>query len=222
MQTYHEIKNQIGRWSRENFGGQETPYFQVYEAGSITTGAKREKTDNRGRASQWSQVVAIEGLAPLMGIVEEVGELFAASKKEDKRDALGDIAVYLCDYLNRECIEFPTKVSLDVRLRATNPLNGLVACLGMMHHCHLKRFQRIRDMHDPMKFSLARQVALEGFVWHLGAAARKVTGTDLLTLLNETWNNIVKKRDWKKDAAAGGGHTHENSPVAVVDVGPAK
>ena len=81
---------------------------------------------------------------------------------------------------------------------------------GRLFRCHLKRHQRIRGMEDDQKFHACRMEAIRGIVWHLQEVARdQERGTNLLLLLNATWNGIVKKRDWRADAVAGGGHSHE-------------
>ncbi len=212
MQSHNQIQQQIGQWSRQNFGGQETPYLETYAAGSIRPGVKRDKTDRPGLKSSVALVVALRSLAPLMGVVEEIGEFFALGSPVDKRDALGNVAVYLCDYTAREGLVYPdiTDAPPDEVLPA---INGMVANLGKIFHCHLKRHQRIRDMHDDTTFTTARNAALNAFAWHLERVARAHTDTDVLTLLNETWNEtwneIVSKQDWRADAAAGGGHKHD-------------
>ncbi len=71
--------------------------------------------------SYWSRKnFALGSLAPLLGIVEEVGELCHATLKyhqgirsldnrtkyeADRNDAVGDILIFLCDYANREDID---------------------------------------------------------------------------------------------------------------------
>ncbi len=220
MQTFEQIRTQIGAWSRQNFGGQETPYLKVYATGSIRAGEKRNKEDKPGKPTT-RQVVALEGLAPLMGIMEEVGEFFGAKTPADARDALGDIAVYLCDYMTREGITWPTMADLFVLSHGVPNIrarDGMVSALGDLYHTALKRHQRIRGMENPDDFSVKRWDALLLFVYFLDTTTREVTGTDTLTVLNETWNNIVSKRDWKADAAKGGGATQENVVAPATDL----
>lgn len=217
MQSYKQIQEQHGKWSQENFGEQETPYFRVYAAGSIRPHTKRDKADYPGHESTIPRVVALNGLAPLMGLVEEVGELYGAACPADAKDAIGDIAVYLCDYLTRENLRWPDMaLYIDPAPGLLPCMNRLVAAMGKLYHCHLKRFQRIRDMHDPLKFGQARWAAVEEFVYSLEGVAREHDPNgNLLMILNETWNKIVAKRDWKADASKGGGATHENIPAHV-------
>lgn len=84
-----EMQGLVGSWSKQNFGD------QVSKANGMTLGS----------------------LAPLLGVVEEVGELCHATLKHHQGirgfddpakyeeaviDAAADIMVYLCDYAERE------------------------------------------------------------------------------------------------------------------------
>ena len=218
MQSFEQIRAQVGAWSRENFGDQETPFLKVYEAGNIGPN-KRDKADTPG--PEWQGVnplvAGLGGLAPLLGIAEEVGELAGANTKADAKDAVGDIAIYTCDYLTREGVAWPDK---EVPKQSfVDPLTGLVAFLGQLNHCHLKRLQRIRGFHDKEHFEAKRLEALRGFLWHLELAAQEATNSNLLIVLNSTFHAIVEKRNWKKDAAAGGGHVHHTEEAGGSGMG---
>lgn len=215
MQAYQQIQFQIGAWATANFGNNETPYLEILEAGSIVADKPRKPDDKPDKnARHNNMVVELGSLAPLMGLVEELGGFMAAFLTEDKKgieDALGDIAVCVCDYCCHESILFPTKVTLTKKERYATPVGGAMVYLGTLYRCHLKRHQRIRNMHNKRTFEKERAAALHGFVWHLEAMAKEYTKTPLLTILNKTWNNIVKKRDRRADATAGGHHTHEEA-----------
>lgn len=101
-----DIQKQVGEWSRQNFGDQISKQT-LAELGSI---------------------------APLLGIVEEVGELTHAVLKrhqgirgfdddkvyeEARDDAIGDILIYLCDFCSRE--------GVDVQHALESTWNGIVA-----------------------------------------------------------------------------------------------
>lgn len=191
MQTYQQIQYQVGEWNQANFGNQPTKYLH----------AKLHKSE----VGDWPEV-ELGSTAALMGIVEEVGELFEASTPSETADAIGDIAIFLCDYCCREGIPFPTRVELQARDRLDYDV-GLVVYMGRLHHCHLKRHQGIRGMEGTV-FAEARMAALRAFVWHLEAAA-KATGSNLVTILNQTWTNIVRKRDWKADPLNAGGVSNQ-------------
>jgi len=198
MQTFEQIQFQIGAWNVKTFGRHETPHLHAYEPGTIKHNYARAEGERPG-ARRVGLVVALGSLAPLMGIMEEVGELMAADEDAERtHDALGDIAVYLCDYCCRENIPYPARAAVTKKAQYASPGTGLVVYLGHLYHCHLKRYQRIRGYHDPGVFSIARAEALRGFVWHLEAFTKKYTSTNLLTILNQTWNQVVKKRKYNE------------------------
>lgn len=210
MQTFQQIQFQIGSWSAKNFGCQETPYLRVRRAGNIERGRPRAKGDVSGLPLGDPVVVELGALAPLMGMVEELGELAEANAARDRDDAVGDIAVYLCDYLCREGLAWPERFTIPDADQYIPPLAGLMLHIGKLFRCHLKRHQRIRGMENDEAFHAARMDAIRGIVWHLEDVSRNADrGTNLLVILNATWNGIVSKRDWRADAAGGGGHSHE-------------
>lgn len=205
MESYEQIQAQVGAWNIANFGNQETPYLKVVNAGTVKAGTPRGPEDKPGLLRPLNPVVVELGsMAPLMGIVEEVGELYEATGSLAIEDAIGDIAIYLCDYCCRENIPFPSRVDIDPACRM-DPKDGLVVYLGRLHHVHLKRHQRIRGMHDRAAFSATRDPALRAFVWHLEAYAKAYTKADLLIIINTTWGSVVKKRDWLTEPITGGG-----------------
>lgn len=90
--SLREIQAEVGRWSINNFG------FQVSKRTGVELGS----------------------LAPLMGMGEELGELFHAVLKhhqgiremalmsayeEARNDALADILIYMCDFATREDVD---------------------------------------------------------------------------------------------------------------------
>jgi len=199
MQTFEQIQFQVGAWNIEQFGGHETPYLAVYEPGTIQYNRARAEGERPGTRHH-SFVTALGSLAPLMGLVEEVGELMVDDGDEKAcQDAIGDIAGYLCEYCCRENIPFPGRAELAKREQYTSPGAGLVVYLGRLYHCHLKRYQRIRGYHDPGVFTPARAEALRGFVWHLTEFAKKHTKTNLLTILNQVWNKVKKRKYNEQD-----------------------
>ncbi len=199
MQTLDQIQKDVGHWARANFGLNETDLMA---------------TTNRG-------MVCLDEYAPLMGIVEEVGELteaFAltgdpAKAKANMRDAAGDIMIYLCDYCWRCDLVVPGRVVLDRDEIDHEPHHGIVAAVGRLHNAHLKRFQGIKGMASHNNFDPARARAVHRLVYYLDKFIREyIPGDNLMLILNETWNTIVKKRNWLKDPMAGGGHDHHGTP----------
>lgn len=210
LRSFQDIELEVGTWSAKNFGMQETPYLRVYKAGRIKAGQPRGPMDVAGAPKKGDFVVGLDSLAPLLGIMEEIGELAASPKTDDKRDALADIAIYLCDYLFREELGWPKYFNTIDFIPYKPPATGLITYAGQLCRCHLKRHQRIRGMEDYVAFKTAQRKAIVGLVFHLDRVAHSY-GWHILELLNFTWATIVSKRDWKKDAEAGGGHAHGNS-----------
>lgn len=105
------IQQEVRAWSHREFGGQE---------------------------SKAQPGLVLGPLAPLMGIVEEVGELFDAEVRESFRDAVGDIAIYLCDYAGREGITLSLRRYTNWKPRI-EPQTALIIALGRLYHVTLKR-----------------------------------------------------------------------------------
>jgi NTP pyrophosphatase (non-canonical NTP hydrolase) len=96
MKTLQEIQAEIGQWAQEQFG------------------------DNRSKdKSSVSYDHILGSLPPLLGMMEELGELARAvarrhqgrgydnvvEHREAKEDALADMLVFMCDYGYREGID---------------------------------------------------------------------------------------------------------------------
>lgn len=203
MKTYIELQSEIGSWSLANFGNQETPYLRTAGRGTVVADTPRDQ-GTAGEPLYTGFLVCMDSLSPLMGIVEEFGEIadsLLANNKDEIEDAIGDVAVYLCDYLCRECINWPpdnNPLELD-----ENSALGLQSAIGKLCHAHLKRFQRIRGMHDIKAFHNKRSEAVRLLVWNLENYAMYVTGKSLLHILNRVWTGVVAKRNWKKDSTKG-------------------
>lgn len=207
MQTFEQIKKQVGEWNIANFGNQETPHLRDVPV-ALLPPDKRQRMYDLGR----TMVVALGSLAPLMGMMEELGELYEADVAGDPggaADATGDIAIYLCDYCCREGIKFPARPVLPEEKQYDDTLAGMVVYLGRLYHCTLKRHQGIRGMSFDGLYNQTRDDAVVGFAWHLHKYAHVAKDINLLTILNTTWHKIVKKRDWRADPNEGGGHSHE-------------
>lgn len=98
-----------------------------------------------------------------------------------------------------------------------SPFDGMVVELGKLFHATLKRHQGIRGMDDALNYQAARNRAVDMFLVHLCRYCNVNLVTNPLHIVNETWNTIVKKRDWKADKASGGGHAHD--AVQIEDTG---
>ena len=76
---------------------------------------------------------------PLLGVVEELGELVEADVLEDRvkvKDAVADTVIYLADYCSREGFDFQTIVDRqDDNMACTMGL--LLVSAGALCHAHL-------------------------------------------------------------------------------------
>ena len=191
--SYEVLYQEIHSWSIANFGQNRTEYLN----GSHGVGAE------------------LGSLAALMGMGEELGELWEAGNDEDLFDALGDFCIYLIDYCNRQCIP---------PIYATNATNmaigdwdkkyvgghsgALVVYLGKLWHATLKRHQNIRGFDERSHYDTVCRNCVAA-LWQSAAAFARSRDKDLLTIVSATWMEVVSKRDWKKLPGDGGSHTHE-------------
>lgn len=210
MKSFTSLQMAVGRWSKENFGDNESPYF-VLKIDSFPEGWK--VGDEMPRT-----LVAMESLCPLLGIVEEIGELAMASSKAEVEDAIGDIFIYVCDYTYRAGFEMPIGQSLNTMrsYRGTDPdtgrrlyrplsdvmnidgdaLIGLIGWAGQLCHATLKRHEGIRGFEDHNKY---QDHCILSTAMLLGFLERYATehGLDLTQTVFKVWDR-VSQRDWKK------------------------
>ena len=186
--TIGELQAAVGEWSAGNFGEQESKTHRGLVLGSIN---------------------------PLMGIGEEIGELAEGKTAADLRDAISDVVIYLCDYCYREAVRLDQIIGQDAPYEQEHNggdlLSGVVAAYGKLLRATLKHHQGIRGMEDPVAYAIARRDAVSRLYLALSNYAWWVLDLPLIVVVNETWDAVVAKRDWKKDAEHGGNHTHENA-----------
>ena len=199
MKTMQQLQEEIGQWSRDNFGKQVSKTERP-----IITDAT-----NTTRAVP----LVLGSLNPLMGMMEETGELFGATNMEDKEDAVVDIFVYACDYTYRSGLQMPPETLLQMvfnpSVSAIVYQHSAVMYLGQVFHATLKHHQGIRGMDNIKNYNKHREDHLNMFLSNIYGFYTNLTGEErILPAINETWDNIVSKRDWKKDPAGGGNHDH--------------
>lgn len=157
-----EIQAEVEEWSRRNFGE------QVSKATGQTLGS----------------------LAPLMGIVEENGERYAAKTEADREDAIGDTMIYLMDFANRDGMRID-------ELPAGNAFVSTVESIGRLFHATLKRHQGIRGFDNPETYTALRDQSCANLI----ARLRYRCGSErFLEIVNTAWST-VKRRDWEKNKA---------------------
>jgi len=204
MKSLEEIQKEVGEWSRENFGEQRSKHNTVMYIVSNKSGVFGSN----------EHPLYLGSLAPLLGIVEEIGELAAATEAGDMaemKDAVGDILIYLCDYTSREATELNsdilglaedivTDAEDDPERVRMNPFLGLSQAAGRLCHATLKWHQGIRGFDDPEKYRAARDAAIARLLVPLSLyVSIYLPGDSLIKLLNNVWENEVKKRNWRKE-----------------------
>jgi len=170
-----QIQVEVGCWSMANFGVQ----------------ISKPRPDMK-----------LDSIAPLLGIVEEVGEYEDAACKGDEAemlDAIGDILIYLCDFIGREpgCSMFFVDQNNKLYKNIT-----LTSAAGHLCHWVLKYHQGIRGMDIQEKYYAQRDNAIHNMMIAIDDICTNVLNTTMLDVLNETWES-VQKRNWKKNPVTG-------------------
>jgi NTP pyrophosphatase (non-canonical NTP hydrolase) len=151
---------------------------------------------------------------PLMGLLEEVGELAHAylkraqgirgTKEEHdaaERDALGDIMVFLAHYCCRRGIAMGGLAQVVIpdllyRKRVGAALLGLARHVGDIHMCLAV------DPDTRIYASVEERQAIANLLRDLCVYCT-LRELDLGEIVRETWDK-VKQRNWKKDPQSGG------------------
>jgi NTP pyrophosphatase (non-canonical NTP hydrolase) len=120
---------------------------------------------------------------PLLGLVEEHGELHDAGNSIEVEDAIADAVIYLADYCARNGIK--------LRDSGEEPKNGL----RWLCHYHLKGEQGIR--YKPDEIPALKQRCSDQIVSNLKRQA-DYSGICFADAITRTWNK-VKQRDWQKN-----------------------
>lgn len=122
---------------------------------------------------------------PLLGMMEEFGELENAETESDTADAIADALIYTADYCARN--------NLKLSIQHLNEAD--LGALGKLAHYHLKGEQGIRYQPDLIPVLKSKQVALV-----VGTLERMAIdeGVNLMIATTKTWET-VKKRDWIKN-----------------------
>jgi NTP pyrophosphatase (non-canonical NTP hydrolase) len=134
-----------------------------------------------------------ESWQPVLGIIEEMGELDKALYEGDREeilDSIADVMIYMADY----CSAMGFDVEEQWRLRRQNHNYSLMEWAGQLAHYHLKMQQGIRG--DTRQHRIDIQIVLQILVGVVDAYA-VAQGTTAETLAFDTWQK-VKQRDWKK------------------------
>lgn len=177
MKSLVQIQTEVGKWSLANFGDQESKAVPGLFLGP---------------------------LAPLLGVVEELGELAEASTDEDIMDACGDVMIYLCDYATREGFRLHgITVKYTLVLRGA-PLEQLLKWAGRLCHTTLKYHQGIRDLGSRMVYAEQRDVCVAYIIGFLRNYLILRFGKPCLEeAMTTAWTRVVKKRNWVENPQDG-------------------
>lgn len=161
------VQKEVAEWSKTNFGDQESKIAHV------------ERENQMGQL--YKDPVPLGELAPLLGLIEENGELNEARNEQDWtkiHDALGDIFIYWCDFVARIHVsqedgpEFhrtmmnafdDTVVTLTTGVgKSCQPFRQLTISIGYLAHVMLKSHQGIRNFKDPQfrMTAIAKQIGV--------------------------------------------------------------
>jgi hypothetical protein len=130
---------------------------------------------------------------PLVGIVEEMGELVESISRQERLDAMADIVIFATDYCTSQGWDagelwgrsHPSHCNSD---------KLLTAIIGRMCHAHLKSAQGIRTHEDHGANAKKEMIAL--FSW------LQNEWPETALVANSTWNS-VKQRDWRANPRTG-------------------
>ena len=110
---------------------------------------------------------------------------------------LEEIQYEVSDWSQRNFGNQCSKAKPNLCLDSIAPLLGIVEEVGELAHVTLKYHQGIRGF-DPLKYSLDRNDSVADILIYLCDYASR-EGINLQNVLNDTWEKIVSKRDWKEN-----------------------
>lgn len=160
------LKEKVAAWSHKNFGDQQSKY---------------DSTMN------------LKHLAPLMGIGEEIGELYQAESDTDVEDAIADIVIYLCDFCARFGIDIPEE---DTLAEFDAILLDLTICYGDLLHAVLKTHQGIRGYDDKEFAKKSVTLAVARLLYALVIFTMESEIDSPEDLAYQVFINKIEKRDW--------------------------
>lgn len=153
---------------------------------------------------------------PLLGVIEELGELSeagalledlpsddpaVAQAQADLVDAVGDIAIYICDVCNKRLWSFEELWNERVALYEAVPAKYKRTCSatqGRLAHHQLKGDQNIRGGTEHQAAELRKLLGVVLYQLEDGLDDQQLTDVTVLSILADTWGR-VSKRDWVKN-----------------------
>lgn len=179
-----KMQKRVGEWALAN--------FEMNQSSQILVQATVES-----KTAAFVATGCLNSLAPLMGLMEELGELHESMDEASYFDSIGDFGIYLLDFCFRE------NVNLSQLVEITRPVVGItiadvVASLGRLYHCTLKRHQAIRGFDDDAKYIAHRDRAINDLYCQMNAITMAEHDRTFLSIIQNVFDEVVNKRDWKK------------------------
>lgn len=140
---------------------------------------------------------------PLLGIVEELGELSQAVVNKDKeaiRDALADITIYMADYAYRNQLVLGAR-GHTVAFGGESYILPLTTTVGKLCHHHLKQKQGIRGTAE--EHQIKKQWCIDQLLSQLEMVCAFTLDQSLVYVVTEVWRGVVSKRDWVENKEDG-------------------
>lgn len=153
----------------------------------------------------WSAAV----LPVALGVGEECGELADAKTHAEATDAVGDVAIYVCQVATRERLAMSEILiaagrivdrALATNRGLTHQWRTLMSRVGHVNHLALKRHQRIREGALP---DAEYRALLADALAELLAAVDLASGASVAECFADTAPTVLA-RDWSADRAGGG------------------
>jgi len=151
---------------------------------------------------------------PLLGIIEEIGELRSAKKDNigDAEDAIGDTFIYAADYCERNELSLSEVFSLtDVDHPFENgAADTYIISVGRLCHFQLKGEQGIRHSKETIE---SNKLTFLASILSVLLCVAQANNIDWQQSIHNTWNK-VKQRDWQTNPMnaamiAEGNHTRD-------------
>lgn len=168
----------------------------------------------------WSQNNFEEKQAPVLGVIEEVGEACHGILKNIQRirgfddfdkfhnhlyDAFGDTMIYACNLAYNHGAFFCFRRNVQAEIVSKHPdyfiLSHLLQAIAAILNQETREIAD-RNIEINIYNGLLQRLCNIMEIW------AKQYNIDLGEATKQTWAKIVAKRDWKADTTEGGGHKH--------------
>lgn len=166
----------------------------------------------------WSAAV----LPVALGVGEECGELADAKTHAEATDAVGDIAIYVCQVATRERLAMSEILAEAGRIAdralaayASRPWRKLLVRVGRVNHLALKRHQRIREGALP---DAEYRTLLADALAELLAAVELASGANVAEFFARTAPTVLGWAVSARQPAAGDIMVFPEGVIAVDDV----